>query len=499
MRAWIEGHMSDSRTTLHEEPARPLVPALATGEPPLPDVQPGDAGDAGDADAPSYRAVLVNRPFLALWVAQICSQLAQNLTWITLGTFVAIQTGKATLVSVTTVSAILAQLLFSGFAGVLVDRASKRGVLLGSDLLRIALTGVFIATTSLNVAPQTTAIIVLIFVANAVSQFFAPAEAATIPLLVEKRDLIVASSLFNITFNICQLLPVTLGVLLFSLIGIVPVLLLVAVLYALAAALVALLPARAAIIRPGPFGGSLKTTAVQVIGDIREGLRFLARDPGLRLTLFLMNVAPTFVFVFLPLGLIFVPQTFGLGADRAWILLLPAGAGLILGAAGMGLVATRFRKEALINAGLLTMGTAVTALGALALAAVVFFHRPATAPASHSFTLRAHHAAASAPNIGLIAVAMVLSLVIGVSMALSTIPAQTLVFERTSEEVRGRVLSMQQLVGGALPIIPLLTIPPLADIFGTAVVMAALGLIIIAVGAFSVRLDRPPRRAALVS
>src|SRR5579872_1107823 len=65
----------------------------------------------------SFRDVIGNRPFRSLWIAQICSQLAQNLTWITLGAFVANQTHKNTLVSVIIVSAMLAQVFLSGFAG----------------------------------------------------------------------------------------------------------------------------------------------------------------------------------------------------------------------------------------------------------------------------------------------------------------------------------------------------------------------------------------------
>jgi MFS family permease len=88
---------------------------------------------------------------------------------------------------------------------------------------------------------------------------------------------------------------------------------------------------------------------------------------------------------------------------------------------------------------------------------------------------------------------MVISLVIGLAIAMSTIPAQTLVLERTSPDLRGRVLSLQQLIGGAIPIIPLLTIAPLADLFGDTTVMTALGIVILLVGVLSVYLDRSHR------
>jgi len=342
------------------------------------------------------------------------------------------------------------------------------------------------------VGVQTTTIIVLIFVANAVAQFFTPAESSTIPLLVEKRDLIAASSLFNITMNACQVIPVTLGLVLYAVVGIVPVLLGIALLYAAATALVATLPVATTVARPAPIAGSLREAVRHIFGDLREGLRFLSRDPGLRLTLFQINVAPTFLFVFGTLGYAFVQQTFGLTADKAWILLLPAGLGLVIGAALVGRVAVRARKEDLINLGLIAMGVAVAVLGAVAVVVAVF--GLAAGDVGGFIAGHIHRLPQGPHNVGLIVPAMVIAFVIGVSMALSTIPAQTLVFERTSEEVRGRVLSMQQLVGGALPIIPLLTISSLADLFGTSTVMTGLGVVIVLVGAFGVHLDRSLRQ-----
>ena len=445
-------------------------------------------------NAPSFGEVWRNAPFRALWIAQICSQLAQNLTWITLGAFVANQTHRSTLVSVIIVSAMMAQVFLSGFAGVLVDRSSKRGVLFGSNVIRIVLTVLFIATTPLAVPAQTTTIIILIFIANSVAQFFMPAEAATIPLVVEKRNLITATSLFNITFNACQVIPVTLGLLIFALVGIVPVLILVASLYVVAAALVSTLPAQTAIRPPTRIAGSIEEAAHHVIGDLREALRFLAHDPGLRLTIFQINVAPTFLFVFGTLGYTFVQQTFHVSSDRAWILLLPAGIGLVLGAAVMGRVTVHYSKEDLINVGLLAMGVSIAVLGAVAV--IVGAFNRAAGGVTGFISSNIHQLPQDQPqNFGLIPPAMVISFIIGLSMALSTIPAQTLVFERTSHAVRGRVLSIQQLIGGAVPILPLLTIAPLADFFGTTTVMTGLGVAIVAVGAVSVHLDRSHRRS----
>jgi len=427
---------------------------------------------------PSFHAVLRRRGFRVLWLAQICSQLAQNLTWLALGAYVAhiALAGKNTAVAAVTISAMVAQVFLSGFAGVIVDRASKRRVLTRSNIIRVGLTLLLIPVTWLDAGLQPRIIIVLIFLINAVAQFFTPAEAATIPLLVDRRHLLAATSLFNITLNACQVIPIMLGLVVLELIGIVPLLLVIAAFYGAAALLVSTLPRDSAPPRGHPVAASLPLAIRHIGGDLGEALRFLARDPGLRLTLFQINVAPTFLFIFGTLGLNFVSETFGLTQAGAWRLLLPAGLGLIVGALIMGRIAAGRRKEGLINLGLLVMGAAVTI-------AFVARHVHRLPP------LQAH-------NIALIPPAMVLAFIIGLAMALATIPAQTLVLERTAENVRGRVLALQQLVGGAVPIIPLLVAAPLADAYGNAAVMTGLGLVIVLVGALSVRLDHAHRRRA---
>ena len=447
--------------------------------------------------APRFTTVLRSRGFRALWLAQICAQLAQNLTWLALGAYVAhiALTGKNTAVAAVTISAMVAQLFLSGVAGVIVDRASKRRVLTRSNIIRVALTLLLIPVTWLDVGLQPRAIILLIFLINAVAQFFTPAEAATIPTLVDRRHLLAATSLFNITLNACQVIPIMVGLVVLELIGIVPLLLVIAALYGAAAFLVATLPRDPAPPRRRPLDTSLPRAMRHVGGDLVEALRFLARDPGLRLTLFQINVAPTFLFIFGTLGLNFVSETFGLTQAGAWRLLLPAGLGLIVGALAMGRIAAGRRKEGLITLGLLVMGAAVTLLGAVAVVAIALYHGASTVGA---FVARHVHRLPPlrAHNIALIPPAMVLAFIIGLAMALATIPAQTLVLERTAENVRGRVLALQQLVGGAVPIIPLLVAAPLADTYGNAAVMTGLGLVIVLVGALSVRLDRAHRRRA---
>src|SRR5207302_11007078 len=77
-----------------------------------------------------------------------------------------------------------------------VDRSDRHLVLVFTNAARAA------AIVPLVLAGEsvTTAYLVNFLVAT-VTLFFVPAEAATIPAIVRKRDLLVANSLFTFTFN----------------------------------------------------------------------------------------------------------------------------------------------------------------------------------------------------------------------------------------------------------------------------------------------------------
>src|SRR5216684_926020 len=145
---------------------------------------------------PDERGVLFNRAFLALWGAQILSQVAANATTFALIVLVGEITKSNTSSSILILLAILPAVLFGIFAGVVVDRTDRKRVLVVTNAFRaLAVLPLLVIGESV-----TTAYIVNFLVA-AITVFFVPAESATIPAIVRKRDLLVANSLFTFTFN----------------------------------------------------------------------------------------------------------------------------------------------------------------------------------------------------------------------------------------------------------------------------------------------------------
>src|SRR6266480_656659 len=146
--------------------------------------------------AAADRGLLRNRAFLAIWGAQILSQVASNAVTSALIILVAEITHSNTSSSVLILLAVLPAILFGIAGGVIVDRTDRRLVLIVTNALRAAaVVPLLLFGTSLTV------VYVVNFLVATVTIFFVPAEAALLPKIVGKRYLMVANSLFTFTFN----------------------------------------------------------------------------------------------------------------------------------------------------------------------------------------------------------------------------------------------------------------------------------------------------------
>src|SRR2546425_1273652 len=156
-----------------------------------------------DMSAGSFRSVLKNRSFLLLWLAQLLSLTVFNAANYGVIAFVTSVTHSTVMVGLAIISFTLPAVPFSLLAGVYVDYLDKRLVLWASNALRAASTGMIALALLLN-PHSVIPVFFLAFVISLITQFFIPAEASSIPLLVNKNDLVPALSLFNITQTIAQ-------------------------------------------------------------------------------------------------------------------------------------------------------------------------------------------------------------------------------------------------------------------------------------------------------
>src|SRR6476620_4537607 len=124
----------------------------------------------------SMLAVLKNRNFLLLWIAQIVSQTAQQIINFALILQVSTLTGSSTAVSGVIIAFTVPAILFSAIAGVFVERNSKKTMLVLTNLARGVMVLAFVATDA-KWGPG--ALLPVFYIAtlafSAVSKLFAPA------------------------------------------------------------------------------------------------------------------------------------------------------------------------------------------------------------------------------------------------------------------------------------------------------------------------------------
>lgn len=422
---------------------------------------------------PADRPLSRNPDFALLWVAQAISQTAQNA--VNYGLLVLVQTrsNSSAQLSLAILTVILPSVLFGLVAGAYVDRRDKRWVLIGTNALRAgAMLGFILFTDQLPL------VYLASFVFSTISQFFAPAEAAMIPAIVDRRRLIQANSLFHLTFTVSQLAGlVLLGPLVVNLIGLDGLFALVAVALAACAALLWPLPSTRHPTQEGDRGfGAL-------VGDVRVVLRVIGRDRPMAWAMLHWTLGSTLGIILATLAPGFVVNVVGIRAEDSVFVLAPAGVGMVLGTAVLSRWGAGLERRRLVVTGLFGIGAALCFLAAVGSIWEGMLGREG---------LPGRGAGATILQInGLIAVVMATALTAGAAFVAVVIPSQTLIQEHAPPDVRGRVFAVQFVLSNVVGIVPLLLLGELADRVGVEWTLAVVGLVVLGVGAASARLAPP--------
>jgi hypothetical protein len=294
------------------------------------------------------------------------------------------------------------------------------------------------------------AIYILVFVTSAIGQFFAPAEGATIPRLVGSESLLSANSLFTLTFIASQILGmIILAPLGVKVLGIVGSLWVAVAMYVAATLCVALLP-RDLPNRVAALNGV--SAARRAWNEIGEGWQFAITHRAIFVALLQLALTSTLTMVMAELVPGFARRVLGLQSEDATYVFWPAGVGMLLASILIGRFGHRVPREILAVLGMIgvaigLLGLAWAGSGSLIFGQPVFVRFPELFLTTSAFV-------------------MFFALIIGMTMAAINIPAQTIVQERSNDQVRGRVLAVQFALSNLIGIPPMLFIGNLADIFG---------------------------------
>lgn len=128
------------------------------------------------------------KPFFIFWISQAFSLLGSTLVQFGLVWWLTKTTGSASILATASAIAVVPQIVVSPFAGAIVDRTSRKKVMMLADSI-IAFASILLAVLFLLNVVQVWHIYVVMFVRSIGEAFHYPAEQASVPLMVPNEQL----------------------------------------------------------------------------------------------------------------------------------------------------------------------------------------------------------------------------------------------------------------------------------------------------------------------
>ncbi|MEL7039302.1 MAG: MFS transporter [Cyanobacteria bacterium J06592_8] len=371
-----------------------------------------------------FGPVLKNQNFLVLWSGQVFSQLADKVYLVLMIALISsrFQQADQTIsgwVSAVMIAFTIPAILFGAAAGVYVDRWPKKIVLVLTNVLRggfVFLLPVLIwLSNGMNLGPLPLGFCLLLtitFLVSTLTQFFAPAEQAVIPLIVKKNHLLSANSLYTTTMMASVIIGFAVGEPLlafadrwFESLGFAVDLgkeIVVGGAYAIAGLLLLKIKVRE----------KRKSTSEDshIFADLRDGVKYLNQNHKVRNALIQLIILFSIFAALAVLAVRLAEIIPTLKSSQFGFLLAAAGVGMGVGAALLGQLGHRFSHTQLALLGSIGLASCLLGLALFGQQLIPAFS---------------------------------LIILLGLCAAVVGIPMQTTVQAETPEQMRGKVFGLQ--------------------------------------------------------
>lgn len=466
------GHSNGRSPSSPAKPRPAVTSPQPESEPHLSKNGSGSMEQNGQPPAPpeperGFMPVLKNRNFLVLWSGQVFSQLADKVYLVLMIGLVAsrFQSEGQSIsgwVSAIMVAFTIPAVLLGSLAGALTDRWSKKGILVATNIVRgmfvlcLPLLLFFSQGFQLGTVPLGFALMLMVtFVVSTLTQFFAPAEQAVLPLILERRLLLPANSLYTTTMMASVIVGFAVGEPLLAIadrtfahigngVGIGKELV-VGGSYCIAGLLLLMM-------KTGEKPNPPDTEYPHVFEDIRDGWHYLSNHQRIKSALIQLVILFSIFAALAVLAVRLAEIIPTLRTDQFGFLLAAAGAGMGAGAAFLGHFGQHISHRRLSLFGSVGM--------ALCLASLSLFGTQLWAA------------------LGLITG-------LGIFASFVGVPMQTTIQAETPEEMRGKVFGLQNNAINIALTLPLALAGVAESMFGLKVVLLSLGAIAIAGGVYS--------------
>lgn len=423
--------------------------------------------------------VLTNRGFLLLWLAQIISQSAQNAILYALIIVVLDQTESTTSTSGVLLAYVVPIVIFGVFSGVLVDRWSKRRLLILTNVGRAVTAIAFFFALD-----HVVALYAITVVFASLSQLFTTSNAASIPFMVSRKQLISANTLFSGGFTLAQITGlIILSPLILRTAGPEALFASAAVAFALSSVLTRFLPPigrDGEEEQEGTFPGREEFRGA--ISEFAVALRTLRADSVSTLAMAHIATSSTVVLLFAILVPRYMQAILELQPEDAVAVFAPVAIGALIGLRAVPWIVARLGKTTTVALGLFAISLCLAVFGMVETIAAGLERTEQFNPFGETERVFGQSI--------LVAITVGFAGPMGFGYALLNTPAQTILHERTPVEMRGRVFASQMVLANGVALTPLMVAGGIADVYGVSRVVLALSLLLAMGAAFSIYLER---------
>ena len=279
---------------------------------------------AEDSSKPVPKPKLWTRNFVLLWQGQFVSDLGDNLYSIALSFWVLAKTNSTALMGAIMAVFMLPMIVLSPFAGVLVDRISRKRILILMDILRGGLM-VLLSIRAFSGFIDIWMLFIAAFILGTCAAFFTPAVNAVLPEIVEKDDLIRANSAFGFVRSGSDMIGSSLSGFVYKILGAPFIFLANGISFLISGATIFAMKSKKA---------EKVQAKTNVISDFKEGIKFLWGFRGLKYFVIISAIINFFSSMAIVLLLPLFERTEGLGPEKYGISMALFTFGMLVGMMG---------------------------------------------------------------------------------------------------------------------------------------------------------------------
>ncbi|MGH4140865.1 MFS transporter [Clostridium sp.] len=301
------------------------------------------------------KGLLPHKSYLTFIFANLISRFGDSLDSIAFGWMVYILTGSKLLLGTILAVNAIPSILFSAFAGVLVDRLKKKTVLILGYAGRGLMVSI-VAFLFMTKLLRPWHLFVITFINSTFESFTMPAQSAILPLLLPKELFLTSSAISSSVYKFAELIGLAAAGVIIAVFGISGAIFIDGATFFIAAILILFIKIK------NDIKSVNDLTLNSYFVELKEGLLFIKNNKLLRIIIVLFALINLFLSPIAVLLPAFVKENLNSGPEMLSILGISLTVGMILGGLLVAQFGARFKISNLIIVGFFSVGVSYALL-----------------------------------------------------------------------------------------------------------------------------------------